>query len=180
MKTFSIISLFFLFGMAGCAQIPTQKLSPIYAKIEVHAPKVDLPHLPRPAVYTSIVEVLEISQRYTKLSSGGVHIAVECKRLQNECKHAAVLADIKYSLVRTGAESAKLSGLFDLEIGRKIIDTYDGAGSGYMARSIGDSVELIEEGRFSYPLSAELKAGEPYSVDGRLGTKVTVTLLPPR
>jgi hypothetical protein len=164
--------------LSGCAQKAEAPKIALQARVEIQAPKVDLPHLPRPVVQSMVVAVRDqVEPGNTRTLKAGSHTAVECNAARTECKHAIVLPVVHYQLVRSGNESAYIKGTFDVEVGRYIVDKYESQTMQFsQTRSIDDSVQVIEEGNFSYPLSAELKLNKPYIVEGRLGTRVTITL----
>lgn len=164
--------------LTGCAHVPAMPNVPLKARVEILDPKVDLAHLPRPVLRGVPVDVKEHA-RPGSISTVkmGIQAAVECNATRTECKHAMVLSALNYQLVRAGDNSAMIKGTFDVTVARRITDTYDSPTmKSSFDRSIDDRVEVIEEGKYSYPVSAILKIGAPYTVNGRLGTKVIITL----
>lgn len=178
MISIRIIAALSFLVLSGCAHQAGQVNIPLQARVEILDPKIDLSHLPRPILRSFVVNVQEPDERKTvQMLKSGVHMAVECNSTQTQCKHAAVLPVLTYQLVRSGGNSAVVSGTFDVKVGRSLTSVDEGAMSSFsMTRSVDERVEVIEEGHFKYPVNASLKLGQSYVVEGRLGTKVIITL----
>jgi hypothetical protein len=171
LKLFALLAL--SLQVAGCASTASSQLPRLWARVDVQGAQVGLTHMPRPRVQMLHIEAdRSASTNGASTSQSELSKAIVCNAEKTECKHAVVRPIVRSSLVQTSSETAKLVGSFDVAVGRALTDV---AGN---TQSIDDSVELIEEGKFSYPFDTELHVGQPFTVAGRLGTRVTFTLEP--
>jgi hypothetical protein len=178
MNSFAVLAISLL-CLSACTTYAPQKQAPsLQASIEIMQPKVDLPHLPRPHLMRFTVDAESGASPFTDREvNEGLQAAVECNNQITQCKHAIVLPEVHYELIQLDEKSATLRGKFDVTVGRALTQTQKGQMfASRISRSIGDSVEVIEEGKFSYPFSTVLTLGQPFTVEGRLGTSATFTL----
>jgi hypothetical protein len=165
--------------LSACAtRAPQSQLPALQASIDIMQPKVDLPHLPRPHFMHFTVDAYSNSSPYTdRAVNEGLQDAVECNAQITQCKHAIVLPEVHYDLIQLDDKSAHLRGTFVVTVGRSL--TYTQGSEMFtstISKSIGNGVEVIEEGKFSYPFSTVLTFAKPFTVNGRLGTSATFTL----
>jgi len=179
MKTALPVALIACLAAAGCSTpAPKTDTAKLQLLVEIKQPKIDLPNSPRHATQTATVSIDRAARTGSPhVVKFGAYTAVECDQKITNCKHAVVLPVASFNVEKLGNGTASLQGMFDVTVGRSITDAFTGGASQTTTtRNISDTVEVIEEGKFSFPLKTTLVLDQPYAVEGRLGTRVTFTL----
>lgn len=102
--------------------------------------------------------------------------AIECNKAKTDCKHAVVKTQLEFIAQPLGAQSVKLSGTLNSEMGRSLTVASQPSSMYFQKQSMSvpDEVAVISESKNDLPIEKVLPLGEKLELEGLGGVRVIV------